>query len=103
MTYNEYKDEVMGVEEQKYGKDIPLNVKKLDSWFEEISSHYCGPMERSQFEDAITMLVQTLALYKDRERFDRQIKPCSLKKVIEAVAEWAVENFTEEELAIYFD
>lgn len=101
--YNEYKDELMGIEEQKYDKDIPLNVKHLDGLLEKISSKYDGPMERSQFEDTITMLVQTLALYKDREEFDRQIQPCSLKKVIEAVAELAVKNFTEEELAIYFD
>lgn len=101
--YDEYKDELKEIEEQKYGKDIPLNVKKLDNMLEKISSKYNGLMERSQFENVITTLIATLVLYKDREEFDRQIQPCSLKSVIEAVAEWAVKNFTEEELTIYFD
>ena len=46
--YDEYKDELKEIEEQKYGKDIPLNVKKLDNMLEKISSKYNGLMERSQ-------------------------------------------------------
>lgn len=102
-TYESYKRQVAGIEEQKYGKDIPSNVKHLDGLLEKISSAYYGQMERTQFEDTIIMLVKTLALYKDRDEFDRHIPPCSLKVAIAFVAEWAVKNFTEEELAIYFD
>ena len=103
-TYESYRRQIAHLEKMKYGKDIPSNVKDLDSRFEEISSHYSGPMEkRPGFENAIAMLVRTLALYKNSEAFDSCIQPCELKRLLEAVSDWIEKNFTEKELEIYFN